>query len=97
MLQDDFIKPNNNPVSSPVLLIKKKDGTWHFCVDYRALNATIIHNRFSIPTIDELLDELGSTTIFTKIDLYSGYHQIRVTQETPTRQLFRPLMGITNF
>jgi len=75
MLQEGIIKPNTNHFSSPILLIKK-DGYWCLCVDYRALNAVTIRDRFPIPTIDELLDEIGLATVFSKRDLYLVYHKI---------------------
>jgi len=97
MLQDGFIKPNTSPFSSPVLLIKKKDGIWRFCVDYRALNAAAIRDYFLIPIVDELLDELGSTTIFTRIDLYLGYHQIRLHTEGTYKTVFQTNDGPFEF
>jgi hypothetical protein len=75
------IRPSSNPFASSVVLVKKKDGTMHMCIDFRALNKKTIKKRYPIPRIDELLDEPHGVFYFTNIDMCSGYHQIKMREE----------------
>ncbi|KAK1424218.1 hypothetical protein QVD17_19539 [Tagetes erecta] len=97
LLDKGFIRPSSSPWGAPILFVKKKDGTFRMCIDYRELNKVTVKNRYPLPRIDDLFDQLQGSGVYSKIDLRSGYHQLRVRDEDITKTAFRTRYGHYEF
>ncbi|TYJ97514.1 ty3-gypsy retrotransposon protein [Cucumis melo var. makuwa] len=97
LLDKGFIRPSVSPWGAPVLFVKKKDGSMRLCIDYRELNKVTVKNRYPLPRIDDLFDQLQGATVFSKIDLRSGYHQLRIRDSDIPKTAFRSRYGHYEF
>ena len=94
LLSKGFIRPSASPWGAPVLIVKKKDGSFRMFIDYRQLNKVTIKNKYPLPRIDDLFDQLQGACVFSKIDLRSGYHQLKIRATDVPKTAFRT--NITN-
>ena len=96
-LDKGFIRPSTSPWGTPILFSKKKDKTLRLCIDYRQLNRVTIKNRYPLPKIDDLFDLLRGARVYSKIDLHTGYHQLRVRETDIPKTAFRTRYGHFEF
>lgn len=94
LLTSRMIRPSQSPFSFLVLLSRKFDGSWRICINHKVLNETIIKVKYPIPIVDELLDEIFASTVFTKLDLRSGYHKLERGLKLYTKQPLEHIKGI---
>ncbi|GJR84525.1 putative reverse transcriptase domain-containing protein [Tanacetum coccineum] len=92
-----FIRPSSSPWGAPILFVKKNDGSFRMCIDYRELNKLTVKNRYPLPRIDDLFDQLKGSSIYSKIDLRSGYHQLRIREQDIPKTAFRTRYGHYEF
>ncbi|GJU22316.1 hypothetical protein Tco_1155658 [Tanacetum coccineum] len=92
-----FIRPSSSPWGAPILFVKKKDGSFRMCIDCRELNKLTVKNRYPLPKIDDFFDQLQGSSVYSKIDLRSGYHQLRVRDEDIPKTAFRTCYGHYEF
>ena len=92
-----FIRPSTSHWRAPVLFVKKKGGTWRLCIEYRQLNKVTIRNKYPLPQIDDLFDQLQGVKVFSKIDLRSGYYQLRIRESDIPKTTFRTRYGHYEF
>ncbi|GJS19197.1 putative reverse transcriptase domain-containing protein [Tanacetum coccineum] len=92
-----FIRPSSSPWEAPILFVKKKNGSFRMCIDYRELNKLTVKNRYPLPRIDDLFDQLQGSSIYSKIDLRSGYHQLRVREQDIPKTAFQTRYGHYEF
>ncbi|PKI56470.1 hypothetical protein CRG98_023108 [Punica granatum] len=97
LLEKGFIKPSVSPWGAPVLFVKKKDGSLRLCIDYRQLNRVTVRNKYPLPRINGLFDQLRGATVFSKIDLRSGYHQLKIKDSDVPKTAFRTRYGHYEF
>ena len=97
LLEKGFIHPSVSPWGAPMLFLKKKDGTLRLCVDYRQLNKMTVKNKYPLPRIDDLFDQLKGESVFSKIDLRSGYHQLRIKDTDVHKTAFKTRYGHYEF